>query len=163
MATRTWLFALTFATVTSLVFGADASSTVATSISMAAPQSNQTKENIMKILITVDGKSIRATLADNASTRDFVDLLPLTVTLEDYSRTEKIYYLPKKLSIKGAPSGMAPAIGDITYYAPWGNLAIFYKDFGYSSGLIKLGHIDFGVEVLNVSGPLKARIELIQD
>lgn len=24
----------------------------------------------------------------------------------------------------------------ITYYAPWGNLAIFYRDFGYSAGLV---------------------------
>jgi hypothetical protein len=32
-------------------------------------------------------------------------------------------------------------VGDITYYAPWGNLAIFYRDFGYSPGLVRLGHI----------------------
>jgi hypothetical protein len=34
--------------------------------------------------------------------------------------------------------------GDITYYAPWGNLALFYRDFPYSNGLIRLGTLDTG-------------------
>ena len=54
---------------------------------------------------------------------------------------------------------MDPSVGDIAYYAPWGNLAIFYKDFGYSRGLIRLGRIDSGIEVLAVPGALKVTIE----
>jgi hypothetical protein len=50
------------------------------------------------------------------------------------------------LSSKGAPAGTDPSVGDIAYYAPWGNIAIFYQDFGFSEGLIKLGHIDSGIE-----------------
>ena len=38
-----------------------------------------------------------------------------------------------------APSGCNSSVGDFTYYSPWGNLAIFYRDFGFASGLIKLG------------------------
>ena len=53
-----------------------------------------------------------------------------------------------------------PSIGDIAYYAPWGNLAIFYRDFPYSPGLIKLGVIDTGGEALGQRGPLRATIEL---
>lgn len=48
------------------------------------------------------------------------------------------------------------------YYAPWGNLAIFYKDFGYASGLVILGKIDSEVEALNVPGPIEATIELLK-
>ena len=44
-------------------------------------------------------------------------------------------------------------------YAPWGNLAIFYRDFGYSAGLIKLGRFDTGIEALDVRGSLKVMIE----
>ena len=51
-------------------------------------------------------------------------------------------------------------MGDITYYAPWGNLAIFYKDFGYSRGLVILGKIDSGLEALIVPGSLRVTIEL---
>ena len=35
-----------------------------------------------------------------------------------------------------------PSVGDITYYPPWGNVAFFYRDFGYSRGLVKLGRLD---------------------
>jgi hypothetical protein len=42
-------------------------------------------------------------------------------------------------------------VGDIAYYAPWGNLAIFHKDFGYSDGLIILGKIDGDVDALNAA------------
>jgi hypothetical protein len=46
--------------------------------------------NTMKIHIEVEGKKISATLVDNATSRDFISLLPLTLTLRDYAGTEKI-------------------------------------------------------------------------
>jgi hypothetical protein len=39
-------------------------------------------------------------------------------------------------------------VGDIAYCAPWGNLAIFYREFDYSPGLVRLGRIDSGIEAL---------------
>jgi hypothetical protein len=116
----------------------------------------------MKISIDVEGGAITATLVDSATSRDFVSLLPLTLTLKDYAATEKISDLPRRLSTEGAPPGSDPSIGDITYYAPWGNLAVFYKDFGYSNGLIKLGTIDSGMEALSRPGPLRVTIRLIE-
>ena len=115
----------------------------------------------MQIRLTIDGQSTTATLMDTPTTRDFVALLPMTLTLEDYASTEKIAYLPKKLSTQGAPPGVDPDVGDIAYYAPWGNLAIFYRDFGYSAGLIKLGRFDAGIEALDVRGSLNVAIEVI--
>ena len=114
------------------------------------------------IKITIGDTLLTATLYDNPTTRDFISLLPLDLTLEDYAGTEKISYLPEKLSTADAPSGFDPSVGDITYYAPWGNLAIFYKDFGYANGLINLGKIDNGIEVFNTSDSLNVRIELIE-
>jgi hypothetical protein len=118
--------------------------------------------NTMKIRLTINGKAMTATLIDNATARDFLSLLPMTLTLDDYAATEKISYLPRKLSTAGAPAGCDPSVGDITYYAPWGNLAIFYRDFGYSRGLIQLGRIESGIEALNLPGPLKLRIEPVE-
>ncbi|MEJ2635211.1 MAG: cyclophilin-like fold protein [Calditrichia bacterium] len=113
-----------------------------------------------KIKIIIGDTTLTATLYDNPTTRDFIPLLPLSLTLEDYAGTEKISDLPKRLSTEDAPSGFDPSVGDITYYAPWGNLAIFYKDFGYANGLINLGRIDMGIEELNNAGSLKVIIEL---
>lgn len=115
----------------------------------------------MKVRITLNGKAIAATLADNATSRDFVSLLPMSLTLEDYGETEKIGYLPRKRSTEGAPQGSDPSAGDVTYYAPWGNLALFRRDFRYSSGIVKLGKIDSGLEALEAPGAAKATIEFI--
>ena len=66
-----------------------------------------------------------------------------------------------RLSTTGAAHGVDPDGRDIAYYAPWGNLAIFYRDFGYSSGLVKLGSIDSGIqEVAAMSGDFTVTIEL---
>ncbi len=116
----------------------------------------------MKIRLKINGQSTTATLDDNPTARDFLSMLPLTLTLEDYASTEKIAYPPRKLSTQGAPAGIDPDVGDIAYYAPWGNLALYYKDFGYSTGLIRIGRFDAGVEALNARGSLKVTIEAIR-
>jgi hypothetical protein len=120
------------------------------------------RENPVKIRIQLEGRSVTATLGQSQAARDFLSLLPLTLTLTDYNATEKIADLPRKLSTSGAPAGVDPDIGDITYYAPWGNLAIFYRDFGYSSGLVRLGRLDSGVDVLSRRGPVRVTIERAQ-
>lgn len=116
----------------------------------------------MKIRIIIDGTELSATLEDNAAARDFAAMLPMDITLEDYHRTEKIYYLPSRLSTDGMPDGVDPDVGDITYFAPWGNLALFYRDFGYSRGLIRLGRVETNVERLADGDALNARIELVE-
>ena len=116
----------------------------------------------MKIRLAINGRAISATLTTNGAAKDFLSLLPMTLTLDDYAATEKIAYLPRKLSAAGAPAGSDPSVGDVTYYAPWGNLAIFYRDSRYARGLIQLGRIDSGIEGLSVAGPLKATIERME-
>jgi hypothetical protein len=120
------------------------------------------KTSTVKIRIQLDEKTLTATLHDNATSKDFVSLLPLRLTLKNYAATEKISDLPKRLSTEGAPAGSDPDVGDIAYYAPWGNLAIFYKDFGYSDGLIILGKIDGDLDALMTLREEKATIELIK-
>jgi hypothetical protein len=117
----------------------------------------------VRIRISLDGTSGSATFDDTAAAKDFVSLLPLTLTLEDYNRTEKISDLPKKLSTQGAPEGVQPSRGDIAYYAPWGNLAIFYKDFPYSRGLVKLGRIESGIEIFEQARALKVTLRRVDD
>jgi hypothetical protein len=117
----------------------------------------------MRIRIDVEGTAMSGTLEDNATARDFASLLPLTVTLRDYARTEKISELPRRLSTEGVPAGFDPSVGDIAYYAPWGNLAIFYRDFGYSTGFVRLGAIESGGAALGRPGSLRATIERVQD
>jgi len=102
----------------------------------------------MNIRITAGERTLTARLEHSAAARDFAALLPVELTLNDYASTEKVADLPRKLSTEGAPDGVDPEVGDIAYYAPWGNIAIYYRDFGYSRGLVRLGHIEGGPEAL---------------
>jgi hypothetical protein len=117
----------------------------------------------MKIRLEVEGTPLTATLDDTRAARDFASLLPLTLALEDYAATAKVSGLPRKLSTTGAPAGTAASAGDIAYFAPWGNLALFYRSSGYASGLVRLGRIDAGSDVLRRPGGLSAKIERLED
>lgn len=107
----------------------------------------------MRIYLVIGDTTLIATLEDSPTARDFAALLPLRLPLEDYAATEKIATLPRKLSTAGAPPGITPKTGDLCYYAPWGNLAIFHKDFRHSTGLILLGRIEGGIDALRLPGP----------
>lgn len=113
----------------------------------------QMEEKAMKIKIVAGDRTLTARLDDSAAGRDFAALLPLDLTLRDYNRTEKIADLPQRLSTEGAPEGYEPVTGDIAYYAPWGNVAIFYRGFDYSRGLVPFGRIDQdGSEISRIEG-----------
>ncbi|MCQ6268853.1 cyclophilin-like fold protein [Fictibacillus sp. WQ 8-8] len=100
------------------------------------------------IKMTFNNEEVIVKMDINPTSKEFLSLLPLTLKFEDYAGTEKISNLPKKLTKEDAPSGCDASVGDFTYYSPWGNLAIFYRDFGFASGLIKLGKIESGIEKL---------------
>ncbi|QUY50674.1 hypothetical protein JK621_11220 [Serratia plymuthica] len=113
------------------------------------------------IRIAIGSTHLTATLEDNPTARDFVKLLPLTLTLKDYGDAEKISgALPQRLSQDAAPESDAGATGDIAYYAPWGNMA-FYRGRGpEAAGVIKIGKITSGLEALNRPGSLRVTITL---
>lgn len=115
-----------------------------------------------RIKLTVNGNEVFVRLDDNVASREFLDMLPLTLMFEDFNRTEKIATLPDELSTEDLPSGYTPEVGDFSYYAPWGNISVFYKDFRYSNSLYKLGTIESGTEILeNMNGEFEVTIEKV--
>ena len=125
------------------------------------PEQPETPTTSMKLNITVGSRTITATMEDNAAARDFLSRLPLEVTLNDYNNiTEKIFYPSPALTTAGVTRGCSPAPGDITIYVPWGNVAIFCKNWSRSNDLIKIGRIDGdGIGVLNVAGDIAVKFE----
>lgn len=114
-----------------------------------------------RIECTFDKHRFTASLHDNPSARDLLSLLPLELTIEDYSTNEKIARLPRKLTEEGGGSFGNEAPGDLCYYAPWGNLAFFHAGYSYSQGLIRLGRLDSGVEPLLTRGKFPLRINAL--
>lgn len=119
------------------------------------------QETLMKVEIVVNGETATATLYDSPTGRDFASLLPLSLTLQDYADIERISDLPRRLSTAQAPEGMTPEAGDIAFYAPWGNLAIFVQGRPYARSLIPVGKIDSGLPALQRQGPLSVQIRAV--
>jgi len=117
--------------------------------------------NAMELKITIGDNIAKALLYDTPTSNAFRKMLPLTITLEDYANTEKIAPLNAPLSTRNAPNGFQPSVGDLTYYAPWGNLALFYNHFSYADGLVALGKVTSGMEYLTTRGAFEVTIELV--
>lgn len=164
------LLAGLFITIWGLTNGAGVPSSQTAAVIESNNAKNLTKgTNVMstaaseiKIKLIFNNEEVIVKLYNNPSSRDFWALLPLTLTFQDYAGVEKISYLPRKLSTKDAPAGCTPTTGDFTYYSPWGNLAIFCKNFQYSNGLIILGKIESGIEKLaNMRSDFTVKIEKV--
>ena len=93
-------------------------------------------------------KNILIVLENNNSSSAFYDRLPLEFEFRDYARTEKVTDLVKPLPKPKGNYGYDPNLGDFAYYAPWEGLVLYYKDFQYSTGIIKLGEIVEGLDNL---------------
>ncbi|MGW6404553.1 cyclophilin-like fold protein [Streptomyces sp. NPDC055134] len=114
----------------------------------------------MHIRLTIDGHSVDAALNGSATARDFAALLPLTLDLDDFQETERVADLPRKLSTDGTPASSDPKAGDLAFYAPWGNLALFYRDGHPSPGLVILGHLTDQDDIARLADAGHVRIEL---
>ena len=116
----------------------------------------------MKIKINIGGKTLTASLADNATSRDFASVLPLNVTMNDLFGREKYGDLPKALPENG-PRKNRYEVGEIAYWSPDHQFAVYYHQDGEtipSPGIIPIAKIDAGTEAFNVPGSVKVTIEV---
>ena len=115
----------------------------------------------MNIRMTFGGQALTGVLYDNASARDLFSMLPLDLTIDNYANNERIAYLPRQLTQQGSGAFDNEQPGDICYYVPWGNLALFHAGYSYSNGLIRLGRLD-DFHPLLTRGKFPLRVEAAQ-
>ena len=128
----------------------------------ASNEKSSKKPDIMKIKLAIKDRVLTATLKDNKTAQDFVSLLPVTLTMNDLFGREKFGHLPRAISERGARMH-SYEVGQIVYWSPGPDLAIFYRDDHQAipdPGIIVIGKLDSGVEALNVDGSVKVTIEL---
>jgi len=118
--------------------------------------SNASEDKItMKISVKANGNTTVFKLNNSPAARDLYAQLPLSITVENYSSNEKIFYPPKKLNTTDTPQADAQA-GTLAYYAPWGDVVMFYGSFGSAAGLYELGHAISGSEYIQgMSGTIQ--------
>ena len=116
----------------------------------------------MKIRLSVNNKVLTATLADNKTARDFISLLPLTLTMNDLFGREKYARLPRAISQEGKRTHTYPNWRP-AYWSPSHDVAVYYRQDDEKipePGIIVFGKIDSGVAALDVAGSVKVTIEL---
>jgi len=118
----------------------------------------------MNLKLSVGRKVATATLIDSGAARDFVSLLPLTLTMSDLFKREKFGHLPRALSEDGERA-RTYQVGDVVYWPPGPDVAVFYRHDGQTipaPGITMLAEIDSGVEAFSASGPLRVIFERLQ-
>ena len=116
----------------------------------------------MRITVHANGHTVVYELNDSTAAKELLGQLPLDMKMENYGGIEKIFYPPEKLDTGGTPLARNVQAGTLAYYAPWGDVVLFYDSFGSAAGLFELGRAVSGREhIRDLSGT--ARIEKAAD
>ncbi len=117
-----------------------------------------------KIRLRIGTRTLTATLAQNKTARDFVSLLPLTLSMHDLFDREKAAALPRALARGGKPRHTY-AVGDIIYWPPGPDIAVYYRAGGPTipdPGVVRLARLDSGARIFAKPGNMRARLERIK-
>ncbi|CAF30351.1 cyclophilin-like fold protein [Methanococcus maripaludis] len=108
----------------------------------------------MRISIESNGETVVFELNNGQAAKELYEQLPLTIEVKNYGSNEKIFYPPNKLNTSNTPLANAKT-GTLAYYAPWGDVVMFYGNFGTAGGLYELGNVVSGGEhIKNMSGTI---------
>ena len=98
-----------------------------------------------QISVTCGDTQVVYELNDSSAAQSLLSQLPLTVEVEDFSTNEKVFYPPQELDTTNTPLAEGGA-GTLTYYAPWGDVVLFYDSFSANGSLYELGEAVSGAE-----------------
>jgi hypothetical protein len=137
-------------------FSVDTSSDAGRTPAITSPSESTTEgKSMTKIRFRIGGAEATATLRDNETARDFASLLPLTLEMHDLLGREKPGQLPRPLA-EGGEHQFGYEVGDVAYWPPNHDVAIFYADDGKrtipSPGIVPLATIDSGLDVIASAG-----------
>ncbi len=119
-------------------------------------------QTAIRISIIANGKKTVFQLNNSAASKALYTQLPLNIKVDDYSNNEKIFYPPEKLNTTDAKKANARA-GTLAYYAPWGNVVMFFGNFGSAEGLYELGHAVSGSDhIKDMAGMIRVEKDLVR-
>jgi hypothetical protein len=133
------------------------SATVAETATTAAKQATGTK-----IRIRIGRRTLTATVARNATARDFLSLLPLSLRMRDFLAQEKTAPLPRALAGGGMPRHTFSA-GDIALWPPGPDVVVYYRRGTVPDpGLVLLARLDSNARAFSVPGSIRVRFERVR-
>ncbi len=92
------------------------------------------------INLKINNKEYKLILYDNQTAKEFLSMMPLTITMNDLNANEKYHNLNKTLTTQSSRGGSIKT-GDFMLY---GNncLVLFYENFSTSYSYTKIGYIE---------------------
>ncbi len=115
-----------------------------------------------KIKITVNGRTLTATLEDNAAAQALLAKMPMTLHMQDLYSREMCYHYGKGSLPTDKLRSDGYQIGDIIYWPPQGSLVILYEQNGERFTRQHLGRVDNGVEIFKTTGNIDVTFEKLQ-
>ncbi len=103
-----------------------------------------------KINLNINGNDFTVTLEDNETSRELVNRLPLSITMNELNGNEKYYYFDETLPSNSKRVGKINK-GDIMLYGD-DCLVIFYESFATPYSYTRIGSIDHPDNLDNVVG-----------
>ena len=106
-------------------------------------QTNQTQkeDNLMEQrTLKINNQSFSIDLEDNETVQKFIELLPLTMDMQELNGNEKYYYMETSLPTNSEKVGYIDA-GDIMLFGD-NCLVLFYKSFSTPYSYTRIGHIE---------------------
>lgn len=114
------------------------------------------------VIMTINDTEYVVTVDENtAAGKLFLEMFPLSLNFENFGSNERIAYLPHKLDMNSYEEPISVKRGGMTYYVPWGNLAVFRKSFSCSADLAPLGAMsEEAISALEKSGSADVSFKL---
>ena len=116
----------------------------------------------MRIRITVGDTELYANLEDNATTRAWVEQMPMTLSMQDLYGREMCYRYGADAMPTEELRSDGYEVGDIAYWPPRGSLVILYAQNGEQFERQHLGHIESGVEIFETTGDVDVTFEMME-
>lgn len=124
---------------------------------ISPPSSNVPEDNddgdcspVKQIVVTINNTPFTATLENNETVREFLDLLPLTVDMTELNGNEKYCYLPQSLPVDSRQIDVIQT-GDLMLYGS-NCIVLFYQTFSSCYSYTRLGRIDHTTGLKDILG-----------
>ena len=111
--------------------------------SSACADDNAGNNNQMEntsVIITVNGKEFNAVFYNNETANAFINMMPLTLNMNELNGNEKYYNLSSTLPVNSERVGSIKK-GDIMLYGS-NCIVIFYESFNTPYSYTKIGYIE---------------------
>ncbi|MFM2481538.1 cyclophilin-like fold protein [Celerinatantimonas sp. YJH-8] len=93
----------------------------------------------MQVKVTANGHHATFRLYDTQAAHIFFQQLPLSLELSNFRDAQWMFYPPQRLPVQANEAYHDGQQGELSYYAPWGDVFMLYHDFYAGDEMHRLG------------------------